>query len=172
MINARSHGNDFLDFRPERVAIQSFRSTMAGYEHGDPSSWDDLWNNLVSECGIDCACIVSGPLQYFVRCLRSARDGGLQYFPNSCRRICADECLVVSLLSAAQHDDAEALEFCLHHLLKDNYEIFSDDLRSATLAASQKLRLSDLVLMPVPVSVLQPIVQRSCGLCRRCAPVS
>jgi hypothetical protein len=66
MVAVCAHGPDLIDLRSERVTINGYRSSMAGYELGDPACWDDLWNNLVSEAGLESACAMTGCLQYFV----------------------------------------------------------------------------------------------------------
>lgn len=160
---------DYFDFRPERVAINGFRSTMAGYELGDSSCWDEMWNTLLEETGIDGACRITGSLQFFVRSLRAAREGSLQYFPKSCRRLCTDECLVISLLASVQHNTTDTSDYCLEHLLKDGREIFADDLFTAATLLAIQMRLTDLIFLPVPLEVVKSVIDRSCLQCIRLA---
>jgi hypothetical protein len=152
---------DLLDHPAERTVLTSYRSAMAGYDLGDPSCWDELWINLVNEGGVDLACRISGRLHYFVRSLRAARGGRLKYFPVACKRACADECLMLSLLSASQHGMAPTLEFCLRHLMPE----IDTELRDAAQLLSSELTQTGLTLLPVPLSVIQSIVPETCGSC-------
>jgi hypothetical protein len=158
-----THHNDIFDLTAERVALTSFRSTLAGYDLGDPSCWDDVWSTLVSEGGVELACRISGSLHYFVRALRAARPQKINYFPVSCKRACTDECLMLSLLSACQHGSDDTLNFCLQNLLSE------DDGHSQLLQASQmlsrELQASGLTLLPVPLNVIKSIVRKTCRDC-------
>jgi hypothetical protein len=156
-----------FDCRPERVTIFSLRSTMAGYEHGDTSCWDDNWKNLVNESGIPCACAVTGCLQYFVRSLRATSIKTLQFFPVSCRKLSGDECLALSLLSGHQHGDESTIKYCLDLMLRDDGNAFVLELNDAAAQLSQQLQAFDLILLPVPVNIIASIVPKNCATCPR-----
>jgi hypothetical protein len=158
-----THGNDIFELTAERVALTSFRSTLAGYDLGDPSCWDDLWSTLVSEGGVDLACRISGSLHYFVRTLRAARPQKINYFPVSCKRACTDECLMLSLLSACQHGTAETLDFCLKTLL--SAEDGQRHLYKAAEMLSKELKAAGLTLLPVPMDVIKSLVPATCHHC-------
>jgi hypothetical protein len=170
-VSASAHADTLFDHRPERLAINGYRLAMAGYEHGDPTCWDEFWNELVAEGGLTCACDVSGALQFYVRSLRAYSPRSLAFFPRACRRACTDECLVLSLLAACQNNDSAVRDYCLRALLPSE----ADDARravteSACLVAS-RLGTHELRLMPVPIGVIASIVERTCLTCpeaRRC----
>ena len=158
-----SQGKDLFELTAERVTLTSFRSTLAGYDLGDPSCWDDLWSTLVCEGGVDLACRISGSLHYFVRTLRAARSQKINYFPVSCKRACTDECLMLSLLSACQHDMDETLDFCLKNLLAEDDG--QKSLHDAAQMLSTQLKASGLTLLPVPLAVIRSIIPETCRHC-------
>lgn len=164
-MSASAHGDTLFDHRPERLAINGYRLAMAGYELGDPSCWDEFWNELVAEGGLGCACDVSGALQYYVRSLRSHCQRNLQFFPRACRRACADECLVLSLLAASQNNDGATLDYCLRMLLPpESAELRGAITRPAKILV-QRMHRHELQLMPVPLAVIASIVERTCLAC-------
>ncbi|MBK8770861.1 MAG: hypothetical protein IPM06_10570 [Rhizobiales bacterium] len=163
-MSARSHGNELFDHRPERVVINGCRCAMAGYDHGDPSCWDQFWSDLVGECGVEAACEISGTLQNFVRQLRSHCQRPLNFFPRACRWACVDECLALSLLSACQNTDAAVRAYCLDALQIEAGAGRFDVTQAAELLA-QRLSLTQLPLMPVPLAVIVSAMERTCRVC-------
>jgi hypothetical protein len=164
-VNASARGNDLFDHRPERLAINGYRLAMAGYELGDPSCWDEFWNDLVAEGGLSCACDVSGALQYYVRSLRSHCQRRLQFFPRACLRACADECLVLSLLAACQNKDRATLDYCLGILLPPENAGMRNAVAEPARLVAARMKRHALNLMPVPLDVIASIVRRSCLTC-------
>jgi hypothetical protein len=164
-VNASAHGNDFFDHRPERLAINGYRLAMAGYELGDPSCWDEFWNDLVAEGGLSCACDVSGALQYYVRSLRSYCQRRLQFFPRACLRACADECVILSLLAACQNKDRVTRDYCLRVLLSSDNAGMQDAIAEPARLVATRMKKHALNLMPVPLDVIASIVKRSCLAC-------
>jgi hypothetical protein len=162
-----THLNQVFDYRPERVTINSLRSTIAGYEHSDTSCWDDNWKSLIQESGVECACAITGSMQYFVRSLRSSSQIKREYFPVSCRRLSADECVTLSLLAGHQHNDAPTIDYCMDQLLQQDRDIFSKDLDEAANLLSLQLKHSKLVLKPVPLEVITTIIQSACRSCKK-----
>lgn len=158
-----TNGSDIFDLAAERVALTSFRCAMAGYDLGDSSCWDDLWTNLVAEGGAELACRISGSLHFFVRSIRACRANKVNYFPMTCRRACTDECLVLSLLSASQHNMNETFDFCLKNLLRESEDQL--ELRTAAATLSTELKASGLTLLPVPLHVIQSIMPQTCRNC-------
>jgi hypothetical protein len=162
-----THSNQVFDYRPERVTINSLRSTMAGYEHGDTTCWDENWKSLIEESGVQCACVITGSMQYFVRCLRSSSQIKREYFPVSCRRLSADECVTLSLLAGHQHNDARTIDYCMDQLLQQDRDIFSKDLDEAANLLSLQLMQFKLVLMPIPLEVITTIMESACCICTK-----
>lgn len=155
---------DLLDYQPERVALTGYRCAMAGYEFGDASSWDALWDALANDGGLHCACHVMGSLQFFVRSLRSTLEGAGNYYPQNCRRVCRVEGLVLALLAAHQNSDDLTRAFTMQHLLGELAPVHGELIDAAAAAWARAMRDCDLCLMPVPLDVVQSIV--SCGRCQ------
>jgi hypothetical protein len=158
-----SHGKDIFELSAERITLSSIRSIMAGYDLGDPACWDDLWATLVSEGGIDMACRLSGSLHFFVRTIRATQSHKLNYFPLSCKRACTDECLMLSLLSASQHNTSETLNFCLEQLQLEDED--QQELKTAAYRLSYELKSVGLSLLPVPLHVIKSIIPQICREC-------
>lgn len=150
-----------LDHRAERLALTGYRCSMAGYEHGDPQCWDDLWTAYVQDGGLAFACASMGSLHYFVRSLRARLGQGLSYYPQSCRRLCRQECLVMTLLSAVQHDDADVVEYSLQQLTGAPSSAPDSSVVCAARQFVDHLSQSQLHLLPVPLGVIQSIVEKS-----------
>jgi hypothetical protein len=163
-MTARAHGNQLFDHKPERVVINGCRCAMAGYDHGDPSCWDQFWSDLVGDCGIEAACEISGSLQNFVRTMRAHCQRPLNFFPRSCRWACADECLALSLLSSCQNDDDSVRTYCLEALQVDAAAGRPDLLKASEMLV-QRLNTSELTLMRVPLSVIASVMDRSLASC-------
>lgn len=162
-----SHPQDLFDHKPERLALTGYRCAMAGYDHGDASCWDELWSTYVDDGGLSFACDIMGSLQYFVRSLRPALNMGLNYYPRNCRRVCRKECLVLSLLSAAQHADATVQHGALVRLLGDDQAGNYDLMTQAALHFTEGLTRAQYHLLPVPMAVLlsfdsQPVCRQLC----------
>ncbi len=163
-MSARSHGNHLFDHRPERVVINGCRCAMAGYDLGDPSCWDQFWSDLVSECGVETACDISGTLQNYVRALRSHCQRPLNFFPRACRWACVDECLALSLISACQNSDVSVRDYCLQALHVDAVHSAADLTKAAEIL-SRRMSMSSLQLMPIPLDVVTMAIDRNCATC-------
>jgi hypothetical protein len=164
-MTASFHNQDIFELPAERIALNGYRLTMAGYEHGDASCWDELWTSLVADAGLPSACDLSGIIHHFVRSLRFASNRPLQYYPKACRRACADECLVVALLSACQNGDTATKTFCLQRLAGLEHPPLAADVSHAAVALSTRLTATGQLLLPVPLAVIADIVKRSCANC-------
>lgn len=156
------NSNDLFDHLPERLVIYSCRSAMAGYEHGDPSCWDQLWRDLCNDCGLERACNLAGPLQHFVQALRACSEAGLTFYPRACRWVCRHECLALSLLAGSQHGDAAACSYCLDALAQGGQV---KELALAAQLLARRLLADGLALMPVPLSVIAAIAEQTCRRC-------
>ena len=148
-----------FDHKPERLALTGYRCAMAGYDHGDASCWDELWSSYVTDGGLGFACNAMGSLQYFVRAIRSAVPEGNSYYPRNCQRVCRQECLVLSLLSAQQHRSHEEAAYALQQLLPGSAMQQADDVVAAATRFAHCLTEEQLMLLPVPIDVIQSIME-------------
>ncbi len=152
-----------FDYKPERLVVTGYRCAMAGYEHGDAECWDTLWQHYVADGGLDFARDVMGSLQYWVRSLRQ-EAGNRTYYPNSCRMVCRDECLVLALLSAKQYEDHDVAQFVLQQLVPENDSDAQTVLDESFGDFATTLERCGQKLMAVPFQVIQSIVLE----CRHC----
>jgi hypothetical protein len=162
-MSASFHNQDIFEMRAERVAINGYRLTMAGYELGDSACWDEFWTRLVDDAGLTAACDLAGAIHHFIRCLRSSTQRSLQYFPRDCRRACTDECIILSLISASQNCDGIAFQTCIDALTVND----TAELQGAAHMLSERLSASGLHLMPVPLAVVTDIIGKSCASCSK-----
>jgi hypothetical protein len=163
-MSASFHHDDIFEMPAERVALNGYRLTMAGYELGDAACWDELWSCLVKDSSLEAACNLSGVIHHFIRSLRESSQRELQYFPKNCRRACSDECLVLSLLSASQNCDAMTEQFCIKALLGQDSENAQDFLGAVHFLA-ERMSASGLLLLPVPLQVISDLVAKTCAAC-------
>jgi hypothetical protein len=132
---------------------------MAGYDYGDPACWDRLWTHCVEDGGLDFTCAIMGTLQYWVRSLRSTTPSANSYFPHGCRRIARGECLALTILSGQQHNDVEASDYALRHLVGPDQQDAADLVAETSLAFAKNLAAAEHILLPVPILVIQSIME-------------
>jgi hypothetical protein len=140
---------------------------MAAYDLGDAACWDRLWRSYVEEVDLCFACNIMGGLQHFVRSLRAALSVEDSYYPASCQRVCLRECLMLSLLSSLQHGAGREVVFCLDQLMPRGERQDDNDLAAAAMPFVHGLSQGGLRLLPVPLSVIQSIVE-SCSCPMSC----
>lgn len=156
--DVKRHQDDLFAYRPERLVVSGLRCTMAGYDLGDPECWNCLWDIYVAEVGAPTTRRLMGELQYWVRGVRAAADHSLTYYPMGCRHVCRDECLLLTLLSALQHENDRCAGCALGALCghSDEKQILS--MREPSRAFAEALLDAGEVLLPVPLPVLQTII--------------
>lgn len=160
------NSSSILDYKPERLMLTGYRGAMAGYDYGDSGAWDDMWTSLSQEAGTDFACRVTGSFHYLVRSLRASRPCAGSYYPKSCKRVCAVECLVLTLLSAQQHGDPEVEDYCMRCLVGDDAEGAGEDLAKAARLLADGFAAESYRLLPVPLPVIRSIAENaSCITC-------
>lgn len=97
---------------PERLVGFGFRGWFAGYEYGDVSCWEHVWNGYSSTLGAPVAKQVVTELSCWVRQIRQISRRRIEVYPMACRGFCRDECIAISVIAAAQHDRCPALRAC------------------------------------------------------------
>jgi hypothetical protein len=96
--------------QPERLVVEGVRRMMAGYDTADSGCWELAWQFYKKELGGQRARRPNAELAHYARALHDHGTRRLCLFPYDCRKLCQDECLVASLIAAAQADDGQALE--------------------------------------------------------------
>ncbi len=157
-VKLNRHRDDLFAYRPERLVVSGLRCTMAGYDLGDPECWNCLWDIYVAEVGAPTTRRLMGELQYWVRGVRAAADYSLTYYPMGCRHVCRDECLLLTLLSALQHEDEGCAGCALRALCGNSDKEQVQSMRGPSRAFAAALLEAGEVLLPVPLPVLQTII--------------
>ncbi len=98
-----------MTHQPERLVVEGVRRMMAGYDTADAGCWELAWQFYKAELGGERARKPSSELVHYARALNAHGIRRLCLFPYNCRKLCQDECLVASLIAAAQSDDDAAL---------------------------------------------------------------
>ena len=69
--------------------------------------WDEIWRCFTQEMGVQGASLTMGVVQYRVRTLHAASTRARTFYPHRSLHLCEDECIALSLIAAAQAEDAE-----------------------------------------------------------------
>lgn len=146
-----------LTRQPERLVVEGFRHWLKGYDTGSIDCWELGWALFAREIGPRDARRLLAYLSCWIRELRRASDRPFMSLPYGCPCLCRDECLVLGLVSALQHGDAETVGFASRHLLGDRS-------RDATIATARDFAEAlDRVhqrLLPVPCAVVEDVAER------------
>ena len=145
---------DILSLRAERLVVTGFRCCMAGYDLGDTSCWETAWQSYLGELGSEVAPPLMGGLQHWVRNVRHHGARPIRYFPQGCRFLCHDECMALSLLSAAQAGDQDTGGRASFHLGTIGSEPSANKVWMATVTFGSALLQAGLVLYPVDSAVV------------------
>lgn len=97
---------------PERLVGFGFRGWYAGYEYGDVSCWEHVWDGYACTLGLPAAKQAVTELSCWVRQVRRIACRPIEVYPLACRGFCRDECIAISVIAAAQHDRCPALRAC------------------------------------------------------------
>lgn len=150
---------DLLARQPERLVITGYRGCMAGYDFCDVACWEAAWSTYIGEIGPPAARCLMGELQYWVRSIRLGAERSLCYFPQGCRHLCHDECMALSVLSAAQCGDAAAGCLAVRHLTGASDPRTIDRLWADSASFAQALKGSGQPLYPVTAAVVESIAR-------------
>jgi hypothetical protein len=146
-----------FDRLPERLLLEGFRRWMAGYSSGDLTHWEEVWNLHAAALGTRNARVVVDRLARFVRTVRDWSLCPIACFPGGCRHVCRQECFALAMVAASQSNDLEALEVAMRHLLDpDGHE----EAMLPALACAEAMKANDLLLLPVPKTVIEEIAGR------------
>ena len=96
-------------------------------------------------------------LAKFVKTVRDWSICPVACFPGGCRHICRHECFALAMVAASQNRDLDCLASAMRHLLDpDGHE----EAMLPALDYAEAMKDSDLMLMPVPKSVIDEIAGR------------
>ena len=146
-----------FDRLPERLVLEGFRRWMAGYASGDLGHWEEVWRLHAHSLGTSDARRLVDRLARFVRTVRDWSICPIACFPGGCRHICRQECFALAIVAASQNQDLDSLAAAMRHLLDPEGH---EEAMLPALAYAEAMRDSDLMLMPVPRSVIDEIAGR------------
>jgi hypothetical protein len=162
-----STATDLLTRPAERLVLTGFRNLMAACEFGDLACWESVWQAYLDELGPRGARRMVGELQYWGRALRRHAGHPLGYYPQCCRFLCHDECMALSMISAAQADDEPTACLAARHLTGRSEPDTLAELWQATLPFAEALESCGLAMYPVTAAVVDSISRlRKMGRCR------
>lgn len=146
-----------FDRLPERLVLEGFRRWITGYASGDLRHWEEAWNLHAASLGPRDARLVVDRLARFVRTVRDWSVCPIACFPGGCRHLCRQECFALTMVAAAQNHDLDCLAAAMRHLLDpDGHE----EAMLPALAYAEAMKEHDLLLMPVPKTVIEEIAGR------------
>jgi hypothetical protein len=106
----RSWASDTDALAPtEALVIKVYRCAMAGFSVGQTDCWDVGWRALGEAVSPADAGALFGEFYGFVRALLAVAPKSLAWRPASCRGLCNDEWLALSMIEAAQRSDMVGL---------------------------------------------------------------
>lgn len=156
-----SHEPEDLLARPaERLVVRGLRSWMAGYEFGDIHCWETAWREYSSVLGARDGRHLLSELQYWVRILRDVSVREISCFPHCCCRICHDECMALSMISAFQYQDRACAQSAAVYLTGQQSSSSLDVLLEAGSGYASALAETGNYLLPVPGEVVEDIARR------------
>jgi hypothetical protein len=133
---------------------------MAGYDFCDVACWETAWQFYVGELGARPSRCLMGELPFWVRSIRKDPQRPLCYFPQGCRHLCYDECMALSVVSAAQSEDSVAGYLAIRHLTGLDDPDAIGDVWAATQGFAEALMQFSQPLYPVPSTVIESIAKK------------
>jgi hypothetical protein len=146
-----------FDRLPERLVLEGFRRWVAGYASGDLSHWEEAWNLYAASLGPRDARNVVDRLAQFVRIVRCWSVCPIACFPGGCRHICRQECFALAMVAASQNQNLDCLAAAMRHLLDPEGH---EEAMLPALAYAEAMKEHDLLLMPVPKTVIEEVAGR------------
>ncbi len=149
---------------PEQLVGLGFRGWMAGYDHGDISCWEEVWNKYATALGPRIAKTAVAGLGCWVRQVRQSSCRRIETYPLGCAGFCRDECIAISIIAASQNDHCPALKACAFALIGsseinpmlDHASDFASQLRAADqlLSPSMICNVADVAVQQDPMSLI------------------
>lgn len=146
-----------LDRLPERLVIEGYRHWLAGFETGSIAPWELVWMLYMRELGAREARNAIADLSDWIRNWHGFSDQTTAFFPFQCKRMCRDECLALTLISALQHREDQAIHLCLERFKNDAAR---QSVRNSAAAFAHTLDMLGQRLIPVPLPVIADIATR------------
>lgn len=140
-----------LDRRPERLVVLGMRGWLAGYETGDISCWEAVWNDHARELGPAAAKRIVSELAGWIRILHADGCRSIACYPRPCRFMCRDECLALRMIAGCQSGLRAIAEESALQLVETTRV---DDFVVAAESYAMELAGAGLGLQPVPAEIV------------------
>lgn len=105
---------------PEALVGVGFRCWMSGYQTSDINCWETGWNHFAKSLGVGSAKRAITELATWVRAVNQSAARDIAVYPNGSAGFCADECMAISMIAAAQHSVCPAMRACAYALIGSN----------------------------------------------------
>lgn len=99
----------YLRQQPENLVINGYRNWVAGLAHSDTRYWDAAWSAHAKMLGAIDGQIALDAMACLVRQIGSCATCPLRFYKPGAGHLCRDECLVLGMVSGAQHGDEDSL---------------------------------------------------------------
>lgn len=152
------HNGCYFDRVPEKLVLEGYRRWLAGYETGSVTPWELGWALYNHHLGGAAGRRALGELSHLVRTLRFCAACPLASFPFDAHHVCRDECLVLGIIAALQHDDADATATCLSAM---SCPARRDDIREAAASFADTLSALHQHLLPIPAQAIEDVLRRA-----------
>ena len=99
----------YLRQPPENLVVNGYRNWIAGLAHADQRYWDAAWAAHARALGAIDGQIALDAMASLIRQLGACATCPLRFYKPGAGHLCRDECLVLGMVSGAQHGDEDLL---------------------------------------------------------------
>ena len=148
----------YLRQQPENLVVNGYRNWVAGLAHADSRYWDAAWTAHAKALGAIDGQIALDAMAALVGRLGACATCPLRFYRPGAAHLCRDECLVLGMVSGAQHGDEDLLVQSARLLTCT--DVCAEVIESAGAYAAVLLGNSQR-LTPIPLSAIADIEIRS-----------
>jgi hypothetical protein len=99
----------YLRQQPENLVVNGYRNWVAGLAHSDSRYWDDAFAAHVRALGAIDGQVALDAMSELISQLGACATCPLRFYKPGAGHLCRDECLVLGMVSGAQHGDEDLL---------------------------------------------------------------
>lgn len=148
----------YLRQPPENLVVNGYRNWVAGLAHSDQRYWDAAWAAHVRALGTVDGQAALDAMAGLVSQLGACATCPLRFYKPGAGHLCRDECLVLGMVSGAQHGDEDLLVQSARLLSCSDacVEVIDRVSAYAGILLGHRQRLA-----PIPLSAIADIDKRS-----------
>jgi len=148
----------YLRQPPENLVVNGYRNWIAGMAHSDSRYWDAAWASHAKVLGAIDGQIALDAMASLIRQLGACATCPLRFYKPGAGHLCRDECLVLGMVSGAQHGDEDILVQSARLLTCSDacVEVVEHASAYAAILLGHRQRLT-----PIPLSAIVDIDIRS-----------